>query len=273
VLRLAYSQTLSPTQDRQPGEPAMGVLDERFGAVARARLLRGRLHAWAGLAYSLLNAQVAEAQAGARAQLSGREGLQAEYVFAAPTFDGDSIWNVFGGQGWNDARLTYDLTVGRMTGYARAFVRLFKDQTLPSGAAPPAVADPGAYGGSLGARVGVPRGSLRLDGYGEAGYGGVKLGADLAGRVRVIESSLLLEARLSLVHFAADLSPANHADSFGVAGGAIYRLLAGLDLHLLVEENVSRLYASQLRALLLLDVSYWLGASGQAAPRSRTGWF
>src|SRR5205823_4594086 len=83
------------------GEPWGGVVDEKLGLTARGRLLDGKIVPWFGFRYSLLAGRLDELQAGARAQL-GRHGIQAEYVLSAPTFDGDSIWNVFASQAFND---------------------------------------------------------------------------------------------------------------------------------------------------------------------------
>ena len=56
------------------------------------------------------------------------QSLSAEYVLSAPTFDGDSIWNVFGSQAFNDVRLGWDAPIRRLRVYARAFARLFANE-------------------------------------------------------------------------------------------------------------------------------------------------
>jgi hypothetical protein len=120
MARVSYLRTISFTgAQRQAGEPSSGVIDEKAALTARARLWQGRIVPWVGLRYNVLAGLVDEIQAGGRLTL-GRHALQAEYVYSAPTFDGDSIWNVFGSQAFNDVRLTYDLALGHLRGYARA---------------------------------------------------------------------------------------------------------------------------------------------------------
>jgi hypothetical protein len=278
--RLSYDRTVSFTGSaRQPGEPASGVIDEKVAITARGRLWGGRLVPWFGLRYNVLAGLVDEVHAGLRLML-GRHALQAEYVYSAPTFDGDSIWNVFGAQAFNDARLTYDLALGRLRAFARAFVRLFDNQSLSQEngrvGAPDSLGLGLAAGGTLGARCDWRRGYLRVDGYYEDGYGGTKGGVDLAGRVLLFGewvTGLVGEGRLSFVHFRDDARAIDHADSFGVQAGLRYSFLRGLTVHLAVEENVNRFYASQFRALALVDLSFWIGPRGGGFPRTRPGLF
>ena len=255
--RVSYERTMSETgEPRLPGEPAWGVVDEHVGITARGNLWNGRLVPWFALRYNLLAGRIDEVYAGARSQL-GRHGISLEYVLSAPTFDGDSIWNVFASQAFDDIRLAYDVTFWKIRAYAQAFTRLYFD-------------DNGAYasgGGSLGGRMAVGRrGWVRIDGYYEDGYGGLRAGVDLSTRMRiwgdelgVRKGSVFAEGRLSFVSFHDDIRPEDAANSFGVQAGLRWTPLDGINLHGLIEENVNRLYPSQLRVLALLDLSFWLG--------------
>lgn len=269
--RLSYLRTASFTNRAQPGEPESGVLDEKIAFTARGRLFHGVLVPWVGIRYSLLAGRLDEVQAGARVTLSRRHSLRAEYVFAAPTFDGDSIWNVFAANEFNDARLTYDVSLGRVQLFARTFARLFAvDETL--GAVPPTLGPGQAWGASAGARADFGRGWARLDGYWEDGYGGQKGGADLYGRLRVFGdwlTGLTVDGRLSYVWFRDDSRTIDHAHSFGLQAGARYTFFRGLTLHLVIEENVNRFWASQFRALAMLDIAYALGMHGGGIPHPR----
>jgi hypothetical protein len=262
--RLSYARTMSPTGDpRQPGEPAWGVVDEHVGLTVRGRLLDARLVPWFAFRYNLLAGRLDEVYAGVRAQV-GRHGLSAEYVLAAPTFDGDSIWNVFASQAFDDIRLSWDVSFWRVRAYARAFTRLFFDDR---GAA-------ASGGGALGARLDLRRGFARLDGYYEDGYGGRRAGAELAARVRLWGDpdnarALFAEGRMSYAGFRDDIRPVDRADSFGIQAGVRWSPLAGITLHGLVEENVNRIYPSQLRVLALLDLSFWLGMRPRGIRRSQ----
>lgn len=262
VARLSYERTMSPTGGpRLDGEPAWGVVEDKLGLSARGVVLGGRLVPWFAFRYDLVAGRLSELYAGARAQL-GRHGVSAEYVLAAPTFDGDSIWNVFATQAFDDVRVSYDVSWGRLRAYARAFVRLYFD-------------DRGAdasTGGALGARYDLGRGWARLDGYYEDGYGGRRAGADLSTRVRVWGhpvDGLFVEGRMSFASFRDDARPEDRADSFGVQAGLRWTPIRGITLHGLVEENANRLYRSQLRVLALLDLSFWLGQRPLGIRRSQ----
>jgi len=71
--------------------------------------------------------------------------------------------------------------------------------------------------------------------------------------------SVFAEGRLSYASFRDDIRPEDHADSFGVQAGIRWTPLDGISVHGLVEENVNRIYSSQLRLLALLDLSFWVG--------------
>ncbi|HEY2746560.1 MAG TPA: hypothetical protein VGL86_18135 [Polyangia bacterium] len=265
--RVSYERTMSETgEPRQAGEPEWGVVDEHVGLTARANLWAGRLVPWFAFRYNLLAGRVDEVYAGARTQI-GRHGISLEYVLAAPTFDGDSIWNVFATQAFDDVRLGYDVSFWKIRAYAQAFTRLYFD-------------DLGSYasgGGSLGGRLALgSRGWLRLDGYYEDGYGGLRAGVDASTRVRiwgddlgVHKGSVFAEGRLSFVSFRDDSRPEDAANSFGVQAGVRWTPLEGISVHGLVEENVNRLYTSQLRVLALLDLSFWLGMKPRGIPRAQ----
>ncbi len=272
--RFSYMRTISFTGGPlQPGEPSSGVTDEKIAWTARARLLHGALIPWFGFRYNLLAGRLDEVQAGVRYTISPSHGLQLEYVFAAPTFDGDSIWNVFGAEAFNDVRLTYDFWMGRWRLFARGFARLFGDQpTSNSGAQSPPELSSMAGGGSVGARVDFLRGFARLDGYYEDGYGGTKGGVDLNARVIAfgdISDGLSFEGRVSYVHWQDDSRTVNHADSLGMQAGGRFAFHRGLSLHLLVEENINRFYASQFRAMAMLDIAFFLGPRGHGFSRPR----
>src|SRR5207237_6573786 len=149
-----------------------------------------------------------------------------------------------------DVRLVYDISVGHLRAYARAFARLYFDDSNTTA----------SYGGSLGGRYDLGRGYVRLDTYFDDGYGGRRAGVDLAGRVRLFGSpqdGMSLETRLSFADFVDDIRPLDSADSFGVQAGLRWAPVHGLVLHGLVEENVNRLYKSQLRLLLVADLSFF----------------
>jgi hypothetical protein len=247
------------------GENSLGVVDEKVGLTAQGRLFDGKVVPWFAFRYNLLAGRLDEIFAGARMQF-GRHGLSAEYVLSAPTFDGDSIWNVFGTYAFDDVRLIYDVAIGHLRAYARAFARLYFDDSNTTA----------SIGGSLGGRYDLGRGYVRLDSYFDDGYGGRRGGVDLAGVLRLFGSrqdGMFLETRLSFIDFKDDIRPLDNADSFGVQLGLRWAPVHGLVLHGLVEENANRLYKSQLRALILADLSFFLAQKplGRNRPQPWSG--
>jgi hypothetical protein len=291
VARVFYERTMSLTNTPQPGEPGIGVIEEDVGWSARGRLFGGRLIPWVALRYSLLFGRIADVQAGARLNLPRDQALQVEYVLSAPTYDGDSIWNVFGTEAFNDVRLGWDGLFKTLRTYARVFTRIFGDATtsryvgvgggLDGGISPggvPGLESGASWGAAVGARIDRPRGHARLDAYYEDGYGGLVAGVDLAGQVRIVgdlRSGLIGEGRISFVHFRDDSRPLDAADSLGLQAGLRYSFIRGLTAHLLIEENVNRLQPSQLRLIGLVDLAYWLGprSRGYLAERASSGAF
>ncbi|MCU1279620.1 MAG: hypothetical protein JWM53_3166, partial [bacterium] len=85
--------------------------------------------------------------------------------------------------------------------------------------------------------------------------------------------AVFAEGRLSFASFRDDSRPIDHAESFGLQAGVRWTPLDGISVHGLVEENVNRLYTSQLRVLALLDLSFWIGMKprGIRRPQSWSG--
>jgi hypothetical protein len=120
------------------------------------------------------------------------------------------------------------------------------------------------YGGNLGSRLEVPGGYVRLDGYFEAGYGGLRVGVDAATRMQVYRDLVAVEGRLTYVHFENDQRPIDSGDSFGFQVGARAALGRGILLHALLEDNFNRFYRSQVRFYLIFDFSFLLSPRGFA---------
>ena len=122
-----YERTMSPTGDRASrASPSWGVVDEQVGLTARGKLFDGA-DPLVRLPLQPARRPRSTSSTPARARQLGRHGLSAEYVLAAPTFDGDSIWNVFASQAFDDVRVAYDVRSGSCRAYARGFTRLFFD--------------------------------------------------------------------------------------------------------------------------------------------------
>ncbi len=262
--RLAYRRIWSATADRLPGEPGTGTNDEKLSLTGYTHWRR-RVYASAGVRYDLLTAAFDDQQMGLRVAVGSRHWLFGEHAYLAPTFDGDSIWNVFSAGAYRDLRGGYEVNLREgLRAHLRGFFRMFEEAAgEEEGEALGALAAqaPGgvtALGGSAGASWRGVRGSVRGDGYWEDGYGGRKLGGMLSGRYAVKPRRWEVEGRLTGFHWKTDLNPAaNRGVVFGVQAGARYEMAKGMRLHFLAEDNLGTFYVSQYRALALveLDVS------------------
>jgi hypothetical protein len=261
-LRLGYRRVWSATVDQAPGEPSSGVNEEKLGLTG-SWAWRNRVYLMGGIRLNLLIAEFDDQQLALRVRTGGRQWLTLEYTFLAPSFDGDSIWNVFATGPYRDVRASYEVGFSpEVKAYARGFVRLFElDPDVPA-TGPYAGQDvnaaaPGgglAWGGSLGATWRHGRGFVRGDGYADNGFGGRKIGADVAGRVTP-HPALGLEGRLTGFYWRSDLNPVNDAGVvFGLQAGGRYQLGQGVRVHLLLEDNFGTMYATQFRTLAVLEM-------------------
>lgn len=274
-LRIAYRRALSPTPyligpvdrfdvpDRgyYPDEvgqaPAWGTNEEVVTASARAAFELGPLAvAPHGAArYSLLHGLLDEVHAGVRL-VAGRHAIEPEVYYVVPTFDGDSIFNVFSSQPYVDGRVTYSVRpADRRSAYLRGWLRRFASEDAGE-ATPVARAARHAGGAQLGGswragRATRARAELFVDG----GYGGRRRGGHASGEL-ALRADLSLSARASLIHYDEDSRPDLRATSVGLAAGATYRVDRGIAVSLLCDELISRRDGSRFSALAVLDLAF-----------------
>jgi hypothetical protein len=261
--RLSFREVWSATADRLPGEPASGVNFEAASLTASATWRR--LSVSGGLRYNILFGEFDDEQLAVRLRLTSGQWLTLEHDYLAPTFDGDSIWNVFATGAYRDLRASYEVALPRgMKAYARGFVRFYQatsDEVATVG--PYAGQDVGATaqggrvggGGSLGAAWRSARGMARADAYWDDGYGGRKLGVDATTRLR-IRRPFELEGRATGYRWN-DEQPTTGGNSgvvFGLQAGGRFQLGPGVRLHLLLEDNFGTMYESQFRGLAMVEL-------------------
>jgi hypothetical protein len=249
--RLSYRRIQSDTADQLPGEPGVGINDEKVGLTARAELAR-RVFLTGGVRYNLLLSEFDDQQLALRVRASARQWLTAEMTYLAPNFDGDSIWNVFSTGAYRDVRGTYELGLAEgVKLYARGFARHFL-------AAPGEVASDARWAGGVSAGLAWrrTRGVLRGDGYFDDGYGGLKAGVDVSGRWEVRPRVVELEGRLTGYVWQSDQQPeTDEGFVLGAQAGARWRLGEGIRLHVLAEDNVGTYYTGQYRGLAVLELN------------------
>jgi hypothetical protein len=244
--RLAYRRIWSATADWQPGEPDTGVNDEKLSLTANATW-RNRVYAAGGARFNLLLGEFDDEQLLVKLHTFTRQWVTLEHVYLAPTFDGDSIWNVFSTGAYRDLRGVYEVGLSTEAKiYARGFLRFF-------------TASGRAAGASMGATWRRGRGFMRGDGYWEDGYGGRKAGVDASARLG-IRRAFEIEGRLTGYEWRPDATsnvantPNNGGVSFGAQGGGRWQLGRGVKLHLLAEDNIGTYYKSQFRGLAVVEV-------------------
>jgi hypothetical protein len=257
--RIAYRRVFSATVDPIAGDPTSGVNHESLSITADARVWRDRLFLAGGARYNLLVAAWDDIQIALRWRPTAGHLLSAEYRYLAPTFDGDSIWNVFGADAYSDWRIADEVQLSAgCRAHARGFLRRFAPAfpgSSQSGGQDQAL----AYGGNLGVDGRQTRTRVRLDTYAEAGHGGWKLGGDLSGRFGLLPNVLDIEGRVTTYVWHADGAPdPRKALMLGTGLGALYQMSRKMRLHFLGENNTGTYYRAQVRGLAVLEVDVTL---------------
>jgi hypothetical protein len=248
---------LRPDQSMPDSLQRWATAEEKLAAWASAELWGRRFMPFAGVAYSILTHKLARALIGFRAKL-GDHVFGAEYARHEPTFDGDSIFNIFNTEPFTEARAVYELTVGRFwSGYARASLRIYR------GGDPEASTDEERKdlswqnpGGGVGARYSGQNVWARADWYWQEGYGGRTLGFDAWARHDVGVAGLSWEGRMTIAYWNDDLQESLQGVTAGVALGGSWRFHQRMAVHLLVEENFGEFYKSDLRIYGILQVRW-----------------
>jgi hypothetical protein len=274
--RLSYRRTFSATQNPVPPgcieagtgacAPPLGTIEERLAYTVHGRFLGGRLQGFSALRYDFASGRIDDGEAGVRGVLRPGHFLSADYRYSAPTFDGDSIWNVFATEPYHSVQASYDgrsTALSRVSGgelglHARAFARLY-GTPAGAGAGRDGPLASTAVGGDVGVRYRRSGGFVRIDGYCDGGYGGLRAGADLSGRLLLWRDTIGLEGRVYYFYWADELREASRSHGVSLQGGVRWAVFRGALLHVLVEDNVDRFYNSQLRLLATLDLSLLLG--------------
>src|SRR5262249_10877762 len=135
--RISYRRSISrtvlgSTAGADVEVPRWGVLEEKLSAEARGNFWDGAVVPWAAARWNLLVGLIDEVSIGARLAF-GDQALTPELRYSYPTFDGDSIWNVFAIDPYWDGRVTWDFWPGRgaLRAYVRGYVRRFSNDAIP----------------------------------------------------------------------------------------------------------------------------------------------
>ncbi|MFH2010053.1 MAG: hypothetical protein ABI333_25880 [bacterium] len=237
--------------------PRTAMVEEKISAFVHANLWKGKLQPYGGIRYNLLTTQLDEAQIGLSGRITKNVQLRAEYVRESPDFDGDSIFNLFNAEAYQEIRLWYEQRYKvRWRWYVRATLRLFSggasdaESALETNVLEPDV------GGGLGFVYLGQTLSGRVDLYYQEGYGGRTVGAYGYYRHEVIRDWLSLEARAVIAYWDDDLSVTPEGVSAGLGLGGRLNFGKWVALHVILEDNFGTHYKSDLRLFALLNFSW-----------------
>ena len=255
-LRLAYRGTASrapadPGSETEDGqENIWGIDQELIFAGAGFRVPRTRTRLLFGLRYNILLDQLDDIQASV-AQRAGRHQIQLEYLHSRPHFDGDSIFNIFNIEPYDEVAARYALRIlTPLEAHLRfGYRRFWTDETLDP------ETNPHAFSLGLGAWWRSSRLQASVEVFFLGGHGGTTIGGDLMGRWNLLRR-LHLEGRLSLIDYQGNTNTSNDGLNFGFQVGAGWRLFRGVKLLVLLEDNISKQYESALRLLGVLDLEF-----------------
>ena len=279
--RLSYRRSMSPTPgligpvdrfevadtglypDEVDQAPDWGVNEEFATASVRSNHRAfaggGQITPHGAVRYNLLLGLIDQAHVGVRMRYR-QSTIEPEIYYSFPSFDGDSILNVFSSQPYVDARITYDQALRDvpLSGYVRPWLRRFGVARDQRGG--PGDSDNLAGGIHIGARYrrhGLL--SAQVDLFHDSGYGGRRTGG-YADAYWQTTRDTGVRVRFSTIYLDADLSqtlhPSSRKTTFAGQAGVTYRVAEGVVFHLVAEQNVSRLSPSQFRLLGVVDLAF-----------------
>jgi hypothetical protein len=264
-VRLAYRGVASYARAVDDAGPSWGIDQEILVASGRVTLpwLESRIAS--GVRYNLLNARIDELY-GRILQPIGRHRVELEALHSRPHFDGDSIFNVFALEPFNELAGRFNLRLGsQFSVEARAGHRWMWSDALENSS---------ARALTLMAALGWRhlRSFARLEGfYLRSEHAGRRYGGELYGRwlspAWFWGQRIGFSGRLSLARYEQIRQQSTGASSdqvsyergitnLGLQAGAEVRFLPNVRLFLSFEDNISRLYDSALRFLALLDMEF-----------------
>jgi len=211
------------------------------------------------VSYDLYNAVVDQTNVLARWRMTDAWDVSGQYVRIVPTFDADSIFNIFTIHPLNDAnmRVRWHLSDNQRI-YAGGMLRLFGNEK-PTEVQAQVDTSVKAYGAMAGYYQSYGHeGRFGADVSAELGYGGSRIMGDLWGMWAPYPKQLEIDGRLTVVHVDQDLQPNLHALSVGYQLGAKYLLGDVAGISVLVEHNFNRIHKNQFRLFAVIDLDVWL---------------
>ena len=243
-----------------------GAVDaEKIGGSFHQRVVEG-VDLSGIVSWDMFNGRFDRIQTGGRVRIADHTELELEYVRTTPTFDGDSIFNIFSIYPMNDINARWRLYPGKNDRlHLGGKVRLAGNEayddvgTTLYGDVDTMVSAWGTMAGwthSFGPR-GVD-GRFTVDFTWEGGWSGDRIFGDVGGVWAVVPREWELEGRLTVVDFDDELQDNLNALSFGYQLGGRYLVDKKAAFAVIAEHNMNRLQNHQFRVFALIDLNLWL---------------
>ncbi|MBA3821881.1 MAG: hypothetical protein H0X17_23560 [Deltaproteobacteria bacterium] len=223
--------------------PARGVNEERLYARAHGELAAAGLaiRPFGNLRYSLLHATLDRGELGVRIA-RGAHVLEPALAYFSPTFDGDSIFNVFSIEPTQDARVGYQYD-GAVRASAHAWLRRYTGSVAYAG---------GVDAGLEHTFTRAWRG--RVDALWDDGYGGRRVGGSTEAAWQP-QSALWLRGRVIVLGVAPTDERTRYVTTSTVLSST-WKLADTVALHAIAEADYDAVHDLQLRAIGVLDLAF-----------------
>lgn len=264
--RIAYRRQGSPAVVNADIETedgtglATGADQELISAAVALRLVDGKVSPDASARYNLGTGRLDDVNVGIRWNITSMHMVRAHYLRTLPSFDLDSIFNVFSATAFEDARLVYQVKPApRVTLLARGQMRFFRGSETASGV------DPGGLtlGGGGGAAIAYRgrRISMRADGFGLSGTGGLRYGGSIESRFNAVWDRLSIDGRAYFVSYADEQVAERRGYGLSFQAGLNMQLFKGIHVSLVGEEMITTYLTTAFRAwaMFTADWSFRVG--------------
>ncbi len=239
--------------------PSWGVNEEVLALSVRAPVdlsEKVQLVPYAAARYSLLHGLINEAHLGTKLTRNAHS-LESEFFYSVPTFDGDSIFNVFSTEPYSDLRTTWEFSPkdSLWSGYLRGWGRRFHGEGSQL-SAEPAASTEYAGGTQVGGQYQWQRDRiLRVDGFHEDGYGGLRSGGYARLRWQWTQKTRF-SARMSGIYVDDDRRSDLYGVNWGTQLGTSYQVHKGVNTSIRLEQNSNRLHTFQLAIFAFVDLAF-----------------
>jgi len=268
--RVGYRRTFTPASiNRHIIEPTgapdgsvnqglmSGVDQELVSATLNMNLAKGVLTPFAAVRFNLGTLRLDDTAVGFGVAVSPHHVIRAQYLRTIPSFDLDSIFNVFTLQPFEDVRLSYQVRAGGgWTLLGRGNMRLFRNDRIEALAVEPTAPISVGWGGAFAALWQRQRFAARTDAFAQGGEGGLRTGGSIDGQVRVLHDRIGIDLRSYFTRYADDQTPEREGYGLSFQAGADFKLWDGIHLTVLAEEMLSSTLIRAFRGLATLSVDW-----------------